>query len=151
MDKREPVRYQTEHAVSAGGVVCRYADGKMEVVVCGRNSDSSWGLPKGTPEEGESLEQTALREVSEETGLQVEIERKIGTIEYWFVVQRGHRVHKHVHHYLLRPIAGSTDDHDSEYDVVVWVPAEEALSRLTYQNEVNMVRKALEMVLGEAE
>ena len=142
---------RTERAVSAGGVVHRRAgDGRIEVVVCGRSKEGLWGLPKGTPDAGESLEQTAVREVSEETGLLVEIERKIDTIEYWFVPAPGVRVHKWVHHYLMRAIGGSTDDHDHEYDMVAWMPIDEAVHTLSYENEANVVRKAAAMLRGEA-
>jgi hypothetical protein len=48
------------------------------------------------------------------------------------------------------PTGGNTNDHDSEYDVVTWVPAEEAVARLTYDNEANVVRKAIALVQGEA-
>src|SRR4030042_6761082 len=88
-----------QRAVSAGGVVYRRGDQGIEVVLCGRIQDGVWGLPKGTPSPGESLEQAALREVTEETGLQVAIERKIDTIEDWFG-REGVRYHKFVHHYL---------------------------------------------------
>ena len=156
-ERRGASSLPVETAVSAGGIVYRHTDeGGVEVVVCGRTDDRVWGLPKGTPNEGETIEQTALREVSEETGLEVEIDRKVGTIEYWFVrpssgghYRGGVRYHKWVHHYLMRPIGGSTDQHDHEYDTVVWLPAEQALKRLSYGNEANILRKALEMLAGD--
>ncbi|GAG03543.1 unnamed protein product, partial [marine sediment metagenome] len=63
-------------------MVYRWRDGCIEVVLCGRTEEGIWGLPKGAPNPGESLEETAVREVNEETGLQVVIRGKIGTIEY---------------------------------------------------------------------
>lgn len=60
-----------------------------EVVICGRDSDGVWGLPKGMIDEGESLTEAALREVIEETGLKVEIVKKIGVVEYWFSAYGG--------------------------------------------------------------
>jgi len=135
--------FRTERAVSAGGVVHRRGEDGIEVVICGRDYDGVWGLPKGTPNPGESLEQAATREVSEETGLQVEIERKITTIEYWFAVPKNSvRYHKHVHYYMMSPIGGKVEDHDSEYDRVAWLPVEEACRRLTHQNDIDVVRKA---------
>jgi 8-oxo-dGTP pyrophosphatase MutT (NUDIX family) len=136
-----------QRAVSAGGVVYRSGAQGIDVVLCGRSEDGVWGLPKGTPDAGESLEQAAVREVSEETGLQVAIERKIDTIEYWFA-REGVRYQKFVHHYLMVPIGGSVDDHDWEYDRVEWFPAEQACKTLSYRNEVEVVRKAVALLEG---
>jgi 8-oxo-dGTP pyrophosphatase MutT (NUDIX family) len=138
-----------ERAVSAGGVVFRAGERGPEFVVCGRDSDGVWGLPKGTPDPGESLEETAIREVTEETGLQVRIVDKVGVVEYWFA-REGVRYHKWVHHYLLEAIGGNTNDHDVEYDRVEWRPADVALKTLTFKNEVEMLRKALQMVEARA-
>ncbi len=129
-----------ERAVSAGGVVMREGPTGSEIVICGRRSDRVWGLPKGTLDEGESLEEAALREVSEETGLEVEIVKKIGVIEYWFTGD-GVRYHKWVHHYLMRATGGSTADHDFEHDRVEWKAIDEALKMLTFNNDKNIVRQ----------
>lgn len=139
-----------ERAVSAGGVVYRQGREGIEVVLCGRTTEGIWGLPKGTPDANESLEETAVREVGEETGLRVAIEAKIDTIEYWFV-RKGVRYHKFVHHYLMVATGGSLDDHDWEYDRVDWFPLEEACKTLSYGNEVEVVRKAAALIedLGE--
>lgn len=141
--KRMPV----ERAVSAGGVVLKEGPAGAEVVICGRDSDGVWGLPKGTPSEGESLEEAAIREVSEETGLKVEIIKKIGVVEYWFA-HGGVRYHKWVHHYLMRSTGGNTADHDSEYDRVKWLPIDEAIGTLTFDNDKNMVRQANSAMKG---
>jgi 8-oxo-dGTP pyrophosphatase MutT (NUDIX family) len=139
-------RSRVEDAVSAGGVVYRKtAGGEVEVVICGRTSDGVWGLPKGTPDPGETIEQTAVREVSEETGLQVEIVDKIGVVEYWFA-REGVRYHKWVHHFLMRSTGGDTSQHDLEYDKVEWRKIDDALRTLTFRNEANMVDKAGEMI-----
>lgn len=134
-----------QRAVSAGGVVYRRGPQGIEVVLCGRTKDNVWGLPKGTPGPGETLEQAAIREVSEETGLQVAIERKIDTIEYWFA-REGVRYHKFVHHYLMVPVGGSIEGHDWEYDRVEWFPVEQATKTLSYRNEVEVVRKAMALL-----
>jgi 8-oxo-dGTP pyrophosphatase MutT (NUDIX family) len=136
---------RVERAVSAGGIVCRIAEHDLEFVICGRDSDGVWGLPKGTPDPGESLEQTAVREVSEETGLEVRIADKLGVIEYWFS-REGTRYHKWVHYYLMEAIGGDTSKHDVEYDRVEWFPAEVALMKLTFKNEVDIARKAVALL-----
>ena len=137
-----------ERLVSAGGVVCREVDGKIEVLLCGLTDTGLWGLPKGTPETGETLRDTAKREVQEETGVQVRILGKIGSIQYWFTrTQDNTRCHKTVHHYLMAPIGGDTSLHDEEYDVVNWFTAEEAYSALTFENEAQMARQAVETMV----
>ncbi|MEX2245516.1 MAG: NUDIX hydrolase [Dehalococcoidia bacterium] len=139
---------RVEEAVSAGGVVYRIGAGGIDVLLCGRAAEGLWALPKGTPEPGESLAQTALREVREETGLDVEITRDLGMIAYEFArPAQGVRFEKTVHHYLMRPTGtGSIERHDAEYDRVAWFPADEALRLMTYRNEAEVVRRALAMI-----
>ena len=133
---------RTTTAVSSGGVVYRVRDGGVELVLCGRRN-GLWALPKGTPDPGETLEQTALREVREETGLEVEIEGSLGHIEYWFTLP-DERVHKRVHFYLMAPRGGSLDDHDPEFDVVEWSPAAAGPSARTYPTGAGVAARALE-------
>ena len=138
---------QMKQAISAGGVVYRRAEHGIEIVLCGRTSEGLWALPKGTPDPGESLEETALREVAEETGLQVEIEGRVGSVRYEFR-RRGEAFDKTVEHFLLRPVGGHLDGHDGEFDAVRWFPVEEALQLLTFENDREIVRKALRLIEG---
>jgi 8-oxo-dGTP pyrophosphatase MutT (NUDIX family) len=98
-------------------------------------------LPKGTPQPGETIEQVAVREVQEETGLIVRLIAYIGNISYSFVRDQI-RYQKQVRHFLLEAIGGDTRLHDHEYDQVEWFPLSEACRRLTYQNEVNILYQA---------
>ncbi len=111
-----------------------------------------WGLPKGTPGGDEKLEEAAVREVVEETGLQVDREGKIGTIEYWFVrAEEGQRVHKYVHFWLMRPTGGSIADHDAEHISVRWFSLERGIERATHENTKTILRKAAALLdAGEA-
>ena len=138
--------------VSAGGVVYRRAEdnGSIEVVLVGRIRPKRWALPKGTPVVGETLEGTAVREVGEETGLLVRIERPLDQIHYWFV-WGGVRHSKTVHFYLMQMTGGDTANHDGEYDVVEWFPIGEALRRLSYPNEARVVDKAQQVLSPEAD
>ena len=112
-----------------------------------RRTPRLWALPKGTPDSGETIEETALRETREETGIEVEIERQLRSIRYFFV--RGStRFHKTVHFFLMRPIGGSTDQHDSEFDEVRWTDLEEALAILNHATERSVVEEAAQVLAG---
>jgi 8-oxo-dGTP pyrophosphatase MutT (NUDIX family) len=153
-------RYQTIRAYSAGGVVFRliagdvsekgtndqrnnaqYSNMSVEVALVGRSHSGMWALPKGTPEAGETFEQVAVREVQEETGLEVRLITYIGNISYSFVHDKI-RFQKQVRHFLFEAVGGDTSLHDAEYDRVEWFSIPEALRRLTYQNEVNILSQA---------
>ena len=149
MGRRGSQRVKTEQATSAGGIVYRRSPSEIEVVLCGRDEDGLWGLPKGAPEPGENLEQAALREVAEETGLQVAIEREVGSISYWFMGE-GVRYHKTVHFYLMSATGGSVEQHDWEFDRVQWFPAGEALAIMTHPNERAVMEKALDLVAARS-
>lgn len=137
-----------ERLTSAGGVVIRSAGRGYEVVLCGRLATGIWALPKGTPEIGESREQTAVREVTEETGLQVEIQSYIGSIQYQFVRQGdGAQCYKTVLYYLMNPIGGDISLHDHEFDQVRWFPIDDALRTMSYENEAAVVEKGLSMAV----
>ena len=137
---------KTQKVISAGGVVLRPGQHDVEVLMCGRNADGLWALPKGTPEEGETLDETALREVEEETGVGTEISALIGDIRYWSSrPEEGVRYLKTVRHFLMRPVSGDVSLHDHEFDEVQWIPAQEALKLLMHKNEARILRQALEV------
>ena len=140
-------KLRTERVVSAGGVVWRRVADQIEVLLCGRPAERLWALPKGTPEPGETIEQAALREVREETGVTVETDGVVGDIKYWFSrPQDGVRYSKTVHHFLMRPTGGDPGLHDHEFDEVRWVPVGEALKLMSYPNEVRIVRQAIDLI-----
>jgi 8-oxo-dGTP pyrophosphatase MutT (NUDIX family) len=138
-----PVRIAT--ATSAGGVVVRIADGARQIVL-GRRRRSrdgvTWVLPKGTVEAGESVDQTALREVREETGLEVRSLEPIGSIEYDFG-REGTRIHKTVHFFLMEPVGGDLALHDHEFDAVRWVALDDAPGIMSHETERSVVSRAL--------
>ena len=152
-------RNRTQRAFSAGGVVFRQnlaalfdsgaqepspAAGKaegLEVVLVGRSPSGIWALPKGTPRKGESVEQVALREVNEETGLKTRILANIGSIHYSFM-RSNMRYEKEVRYFLMEPVGGDISLHDAEYDEVRWFPLSEAYQRLTYESDTNILHQA---------
>ncbi len=131
-------------ATSAGGIVVRYVDGSAQLVVGKRKRERdgvTWTLPKGTPNQGETTEETALREVREESGLEVRIIRPFDSIEYTF--QQGRtRIHKTVHYFLMVPTGGDLGRHDHEFDEVRWIPFTEAGALLSFETERALVARA---------
>ena len=135
------------HCVSAGGVVYRFDSKNLEVLICGRDSSDLWALPKGTPEAGEDIIDTALREVTEETGIHVINQEFIGSIGYNFSVFNTNFINqKIVFYYLMLPIGGDILNHDDEFDQVVWVNYREAEKILTYKEEALILAKGISMV-----
>jgi 8-oxo-dGTP pyrophosphatase MutT (NUDIX family) len=146
-------RLRTAAATSAGGIVVRAErDGRSLVVGMRRRERDivTWTLPKGTPDPGESTEQTALREVEEETGLQVRIVEPLRSIAYTFV-QDGTRIHKTVHYFLMEPTGGELSRHDHEFEQVRWVRFEDAPHLLTFPTERELVQDALARLDGTVE
>jgi len=143
-------RLRTSTATSAGGIVVRYEAGRPHLVVGSRRRERdgrTWTLPKGTPIAGESREETALREVEEETGLKVRISEPFDSIEYTFV-QSGTRIHKTVHYFLMDPVGGDLARHDHEFDEVRWIPFDNAGSMLTFETERELVARAAARLHG---
>lgn len=141
-------RLRTSPATSAGGIVVRYESGQPWLVVGSRRRERdgrTWTLPKGTPNPGETHEQTAVREVEEETGLEVRITGPLDDIEYWFV-QSGTRIHKTVHYFLMEPVGGDLARHDHEFDEVRWVTFESAPTMLTFETERALVARAAQLI-----
>ena len=139
-------RLRTKIATSAGGIVVRYESDRPWLVVGSRKRERdgrTWTLPKGTPESGESREETAIREVEEETGLEVRITGPLDSIEYGFI-QSGTRIHKTVHYFMMEPTGGDLAKHDHEFDEVRWIPFEAAASTLTFETERALVARAAE-------
>ncbi|KAA8818988.1 NUDIX hydrolase [Bifidobacterium rousetti] len=122
---------------SAGGLVF---DERGRVAIIARHSRSGhleWCLPKGHIEKGESPQQTAVREVHEETGILGEVVESIATIDYWFTGTT-QRVHKLVHHFALRQVGGTLTvegDPDHEAEDAIWVDFKDLDDVLSYPNE----------------
>jgi 8-oxo-dGTP pyrophosphatase MutT (NUDIX family) len=137
-------RLRAARATSAGGVVVSAEQDRLSLVVGMRRRGRdgvTWTLPKGTPSPGETTEETALREVAEETGLEVRIVAPLPSIEYAFV-QGGARIRKTVHYFLMEPTGGDLSRHDHEFEAVRWVPFAEAGALLSFQTERDLVATA---------
>ena len=132
--------------VSAGGLVIDETGTKGLLIGRRDLKDASrerllWSLPKGHIELGETPEQAAVREVAEETGIQSEISRELGVIDFWFMAE-GKRIHKTVHHYLFREVGGVLSPQVTEVDDVGWFPLDEIISLLAYPDEKKLIAKS---------
>ncbi len=134
-----------EPQTSAGGVAFRRNKGGIEVALIAVGAKLRWQLPKGTVERGESPQIAALREVREEAGIETEILEQLDVIEYWYVGDsHGQRVrfHKHVYFFLMLYLRGDVIDHDDEVREARWVPIDEAIELLAFENERKIVERA---------
>ena len=136
---------------SAGAVVVRSMAGRqwLAAVRPGGKPEGVWALPKGLIDEGERAQETALREVTEETGLEGEPVAKLGDVRYVYTWD-GERIFKIVSFFLVRYRHGRIDDippaHRHEVAEARWLPLEEAPRLLAYKGEKEMAEKALMML-----
>ncbi|WPF66147.1 MULTISPECIES: NUDIX hydrolase [unclassified Corynebacterium] len=147
--------FDTRRETSAGGLVVSglaeavAADGSVDlsrlyVALIGRLDRRRrllWSMPKGHVEPGEDQRATAQREVWEETGISGEVFAELGVIDYWFVSE-GVRIHKTVHHHLLRYVDGYLNDEDPEVTEVSWIPVHQLIEHLAYADERKLARVA---------
>jgi 8-oxo-dGTP pyrophosphatase MutT (NUDIX family) len=135
--------------VSAGGVVFRRDNERVDVVIVAVGGNNRWQLPKGLVEKDEKPEIAAVREAREEGGTDSEVVAHIETVEYWYAgLDGGERVrfHKRVHFYLLRYLSGDTSNHDWEVNEARWVPIDDATSQLSFDNERRVVERAQQLI-----
>ncbi|NPA32108.1 MAG: NUDIX hydrolase [Aquificae bacterium] len=123
---------------SAGGVLF-----KDDEVLLIKNPSGVWSFPKGLVEEGEKPEQTAVREVFEETGVRGEILDYVGDIQYWYRA-KDDKVFKTVRFYLMRYVSGEPKP-SWEVQDAKFFPVEEAKKLLKYKGDREIFRKALEL------
>lgn len=132
---------------SAGGVAYRRAGAELEIALIATRSGTRWQLPKGTCENGETSEQTALREVAEEVGLVTACDCFLQAIDYWYWdtyrKETPELVHKRVDFYLLRVVGGELNDSSIEVDSTAWFQPGEALNVLTFLGERDVVQAAI--------
>tara|TARA_B110000116_G_scaffold67596_1_gene58210 strand:+ start:1479 stop:1907 length:429 start_codon:yes stop_codon:yes gene_type:complete len=131
--------------ISAGGLVYKKLNKTIFFVICYKKNTDKWYLPKGTQELGEKIKDTAIREVSEETGLKVSIIQYLSDIEYTFLEEKS-LINKKVSYYIMNTKGGSFDDHDNEFDNVIWATKKQCLNLLKYENEKKLVAATYEIV-----
>jgi 8-oxo-dGTP diphosphatase len=134
--------------ISAGGVVWRRnREGGLEVALIRPAGSKAWALPKGHVEKGEHVIDAAMREVREETGLELGDVQKLGEVSYVFSWRDRPgeppvRIFKRVYFFTMEWRGGDARKHDAETDEVAWRPIDEAIARATYDNERELLKKA---------
>ena len=132
---------------SSGGVIFRNSRKGIEAALIAVKNKTVWCLPKGAIDKNEDFQTAAVREVREETGLLGEIIDEIGKISYWyFSKDENVKFNKTVYFYLMEYKSGSTDAHDHEVDEARWFLIDEAINKLTYKGEKEILQKARQMI-----
>jgi 8-oxo-dGTP pyrophosphatase MutT (NUDIX family) len=147
--KKQPYAKRVDE-ISAGGLVIDSSGTKGLLIGRIDLKDQSrekllWSLPKGHIEAGESPEQAAIREVREETGIESEIQKSLGVIDFWFMAG-GKRIHKTVHHFVFKEKGGRISPQVSEVDDVRWFPLNEIVDLLAYPDEKKLIARSRELL-----
>lgn len=131
---------RADFVVSAGGIVLRDHD-VLLVRVSDVKGREVWTFPKGRLNDGETNPDAAVREVEEETGWRCRIDGELASSDYWFQ-REGRRIRKTVHWFRMSPLQ-KTGIPDGEVDEVLWMVARDALARLTYSSDRELLHSAL--------
>ncbi len=126
---------------SAGGVVYKKQEDKIFILVAQHSQHHGWVFPKGIIDKGEKKEETALREVKEETGVIGKITSPLQPVTYWYNLG-GEKIKKTVYYFLMEFVSGDTKNHDWEMENVEWIPKEEVMQKLTYKSDKEVLTQA---------
>jgi 8-oxo-dGTP pyrophosphatase MutT (NUDIX family) len=146
---------EAHEAIAAGGVVFRRTARGIEFLVGEqidwRTGEQTVRLPKGHVDPGETIEEAALREVTEESGRKVRGAAPLGEHRYSFVApprreRPGGLIEKRVVFFLMEDAGQSDAPRDAEMERVLWLDADAACQRLTFENEQAMLRRAAELL-----
>jgi 8-oxo-dGTP diphosphatase len=138
---------EVEEIVAAGGIVLERKNTNVRVVLIHRPKYGDWSFPKGKAEPGESVTETALREVKEETGLDCRIVHELGAVRYRYKTGKGGFRPKVVHYFLMQPVGGRLEAPGKEADAAEWCDAAEASRKLTYERDRALLQEALRLEL----
>ena len=134
---------------SAGGVVFQKQGKENLILVCQHSQHHGWVFPKGLigdHVEGEQKEDTALREVEEETGAKGKIIQLLNPVDYWYFFE-GEKIHKTVYYFLMEYVSGDITKHDMEMENVQWLPEAEVEKRLTYPTDKQVWQEAKQLLI----
>ncbi len=139
--------YKTMPEISAGAVLYRETEREFQVIIYSRKNASQWCLPKGKIEKDETREEAAIREVKEETGLEGQIIEHLKDVYYSYADKRRKlHLNKTVHYFLMKYCQGDINTDDAGVEDVLWVDIDEAIEKVTFENEKQILRKALSVL-----
>lgn len=140
----------TKTQISSGGVAFKNENGVLKVaLICVGGKQKRWQLPKGIIDKGETPEVAAVREVREEAGIEAELLKLIEKVEYWYVAAEKSekvRFHKFVYFHLMRFKSGDVADHDHEVLEARWFDIDEAIEKIAFKSEKEVLKKAKDMI-----
>ncbi|MBI3981020.1 NUDIX domain-containing protein [Candidatus Microgenomates bacterium] len=139
----------TSREFSAGGIVYKKKDSEVKWLVVQHSLHKRWIFPKGLigdNVDGETKEQTALREVEEEGGIKARIALDKPFTTTYFYIFKGTRIFKTVYFYLMEYVSGDIKDHDFEVSEAKWLTEEEVLETLSFPADKKMFLEAKEFV-----
>ena len=141
---------------SAGGVVYKNQKSKIKnqkdqilILLAQHSQHHGWVFPKGLigdHVEGENKEETALREVKEETGAEGKIVKTLTPVTYWFVFEKD-KIKKTVYYFLMEYVGGDITKHDNEMENVEWLSIEKVEERLTYKSDKKVWQEARKLLV----
>jgi 8-oxo-dGTP diphosphatase len=133
---------------SAGGIVYKQEKGIISILLCQHSYHHGWGFPKGLIGDkvrGEKKEETAVREVEEETGAVGEIKKELEPVTYWYKFEE-QKIKKTVYYFVMEYKGGDITKHDFEMEDVKWVQSDKVLSELTFKSDKSVFEKALPII-----
>ncbi len=133
---------------SAGGVVIKKGGDKTLILVAQHSQHHGWVFPKGLVgdhKKGEKKEETAVREVEEETGIKAKMIKPLTPITYWYVWEK-EKVKKTVYYFLMKYLSGDFEKRDHEMEAVEWIAVDEVENKLTYPSDKSVWKEAQKAV-----
>lgn len=137
-------KYKLLQEISAGGVVIKKVKDRDCYLVIHRNQMNDWSLPKGHQKKNESLQETAVREIRDETGIIAKPIKYLGKFTYSVTAEQKKIIFlRTVHWFLMKYKSGELRRKKSrEVDKVIWAPFEKDFSFLTYDNDQKFIKLA---------
>ena len=145
-------KFKIFHEISAGGIVIKKERGIVKVLIIHRNQMNDRTLPKGHQEKGESLQETAIREVKEETGILALPQKYLGKFTYKVTDKKKNIIYFRTVHWFLMTCQDKKlkKKQDKEILQVLWKPFnQKTFQFLTYQNDRNVLKKARKIIVKD--